>query len=123
MSEGYPPVSPLAAALLCRCPRCGQGKVLQGWLAVAPRCNRCGLDLRGEDVGDGPAALVILVLGAIVVAGAVLLEVKVEPPIWVHLLIWIPVTLAGTVFLLRALKAWLIAQQYRHHLLEQDRTR
>jgi uncharacterized protein (DUF983 family) len=123
MSEGYPRVSPLAAALFCRCPRCGQGKVLQGWLAVAPRCNRCGLDLRGEDVGDGPAALVILVLGAIVVAGAVLLEVKAEPPIWVHLLVWIPVTLAGTVFLLRALKAWLIAQQYRHHLLEQDRTK
>ena len=123
MSEGYPRVSPLVAALLCRCPRCGQGKVLQGLLAVAPRCNRCDLDLRGEDVGDGPAALVILVLGAIVVAGAVLLEVKVEPPIWVHLLVWIPVTLAGTVFLLRALKAWLIAQQYRHHLLEQDRTR
>jgi uncharacterized protein (DUF983 family) len=97
--------------------------VLQGWLAVAPRCNRCGLDLRGEDVVDGPAALVILVLGAIVVAGAVLLEVKAEPPIWVHLLVWIPVTLAGTVFLLRALKAWLIAQQYRHHLLEQDRTK
>jgi len=121
MSEAYAPVSPLAAALRCRCPRCGKGKVLEGWLTVAARCEVCGLDLRGEDVGDGPAALVILVLGAIVVAGAVLVEVKVEPPIWVHILIWIPVTLAGTVFLLRVLKAWLIAQQYRYRLLEQDR--
>ena len=123
MSEGYAPVSPLAAALRCRCPRCGKGKVLEGWLSVAPRCGVCGLDLRGEDVGDGPAALVILVLGAIVVLGAVLLETKVEPPIWVHLLVWIPVTFAGTVLLLRALKSWLIGQQYRHHLLGQDRAR
>jgi len=123
MSAGYAPVSPLAAALFCRCPRCGKGKVLQGWLAIAPRCTVCDLDLRGEDVGDGPAALVILVLGAVVVAGAVLLEAKLEPPIWVHLLIWVPVTLLGTVLLLRALKAWLIAQQYRHHLLDEGRGR
>jgi len=123
MGAGYAPVSPLAAALGSRCPRCGKGRVFQGWLAVAPHCGACGLDFHGEDVGDGPAALVILVLGAVVVFGAVLLEAKAGPPFWVHLAIWIPVTFAGTVFLLRALKAWLIGEQYRHHLLEEGSER
>ena len=97
--------------------------MLEGWLSVAPRCSVCGLDLRCEDVGDGPAALVILVLGAVVVFGAVFLEAKAEPPIWVHFAIWTPVTLAGTVFLLRVLKAWLIGEQYRNHLLEEGSER
>ena len=123
MSGEAPALSPLAAALTCRCPRCGKGKVLQGLLTVAPRCAACGLDLHAEDVGDGPAAFVILILGALIVFGAAMVELKLAPPFWVHLLVWIPVTLAGTVLLLRALKSWLIGQQYRHHLLGQDRAR
>ncbi len=97
--------------------------MLQGLLTVAPRCAECGLDLRAEDVGDGPAALVILILGAVVVFAAVLVEVKATPPLWVHIVLWPPIALAGTIFLQRRLKAWLIAMQYRHHLLDTERPR
>ena len=123
MSDETPALSPLAAALSCRCPRCGKGKILQGVLTVAPRCPACGLDLHAEEVGDGPAAFVILILGALIVVGAAMLELKAAPPFWVHVVLWPPLALLGTILLQRSLKAWLIALQYRHHLLDSERPR
>lgn len=111
------PVSLLAAALLCRCPRCGRGKLFAGLLTVAPRCSVCGLDLAAQDAGDGPAVFVILLLGALVVGLAILVEVKFAPPLWVHVALWAPFITAGAIALLRPLKAGLIALQYRHRLL------
>ena len=123
VSGETPALSPLAAALACRCPRCGKGKVLQGLLTVVPRCAVCGLDLHAEDVGDGPAAFVILILGAIIVLAAALVELKAAPPLWVHIVLWPPLALLGTILLQRRLKAWLIAMQYRHHLLDSEHPR
>jgi uncharacterized protein (DUF983 family) len=117
VSEFPPPVSVLATALLCRCPRCGQGKLYDGLLSVAPRCAVCGLDLRAEDAGDGPAVFVMFILGAITVGLAILVETVFAPPIWVHLLLWTPFILGGSIALLRPLKAGLIALQYRHRRL------
>jgi uncharacterized protein (DUF983 family) len=114
MSPAYPPVPLLQAAVACRCPRCGKGPIFDGILSVAPRCTVCDLDLSAQDAGDGPAVFVILILGAIVVLFAFLVEVAFEPPIWVHLLLWTPVTIGGAILLLRPLKALLIALQYRH---------
>jgi uncharacterized protein (DUF983 family) len=114
LDAGYPPVSLVTAALGCRCPRCGRGKVFDGLLTIVPRCAACGLDISAQDAGDGPAVFVILILGAIVVLLAALVEINFAPPIWVHILLWFPVTLAGAILLLRPLKAGLIALQYRH---------
>jgi uncharacterized protein (DUF983 family) len=109
-----PPVSLLAAALACRCPRCGQGKIYDGMLTVAPRCAVCGLDISAHDAGDGPAVFVTLILGALVVGLAILVEIAFEPPIWVHVVLWGPTIFGGAILLLRPLKAGLIALQYRH---------
>ncbi|HZS85809.1 MAG TPA: DUF983 domain-containing protein [Stellaceae bacterium] len=109
-----PPIPPLRAALRCRCPRCGEGPVFDGLLAVAPRCAVCGLDLSAQDAGDGPAVFVILLLGAVVVGLAATLELVFAPPIWVHIVLWLPATLGGAIALLRPLKAGMIAMQYRH---------
>jgi uncharacterized protein (DUF983 family) len=113
----YPAISPIRAALGCRCPRCGQGRLFAGLLSVRGACEVCGLDLSGQDAGDGPAVFVILFLGLIVVALAALVEVKFSPPIWIHLVLWTPVIIVGAIAMLRPLKAGLIALQYRHHLL------
>lgn len=110
-------VSPLAAGLRCRCPRCGRGRLFQGLLAVAPVCESCGLDLKKEDSGDGPAVFVILILGALVVPLAIAVEVLFHPPEWVHMALWPPVVLVGAVALLRPFKATMIALQYRHRSL------
>jgi len=113
----FPAVSMLRAALGCRCPRCGQGKLFAGLLNVRQACEVCGLDLSAQDAGDGPAVFVILFLGLIVVGLAALVEIRFSPPFWVHLVLWTPLILGGAVAMLRPLKAGLIALQYRHHLL------
>jgi len=84
---------------------------------VRQACEICGLDLSDQDAGDGPAVFAILFLGMIVVGLAALVEIKLAPPIWVHLVLWTPLILAGALAMLRPLKAGLIALQYRHRLL------
>jgi uncharacterized protein (DUF983 family) len=117
LEDGFPAVSPLRAALGCRCPRCGQGRLFRGLLTLRPGCEVCGLDWSGEDAGDGPAVFVIFVLGLLVVGLAAIVEIEFAPPIWVHLVLWTPLILVGAVAMLRPFKAGLIALQYRHHLL------
>lgn len=106
------------AALSCRCPRCGEGRLYDGLLKVRPACEVCGLDLQAHDTGDGPASLVILLLGAIVVALAFLVEFRFEPPLWVHALLWPASIVAGALALMRPLKAALVALQFRHRASE-----
>jgi uncharacterized protein (DUF983 family) len=106
--------SALAAGLACRCPRCGRGRLFKGLLDVAPTCGVCGLDLSAVDSGDGPAVFVILLLGFVVVGLALWVEVRFEPPMWVHLVLWTPLILGGSIGMLRPLKAWMVAQNYRH---------
>lgn len=112
-----PPVSVLAAALFCRCPRCGKGRLYDGLLTVAARCAVCGLDLKAQDAGDGPTVFVVFVLGAVAVALAIAVEVLFSPPLWVHAVLWAPLVLGGAVLMLRPLKAGFIALQYRHRAL------
>lgn len=79
---------------------------------------RCGLDFEQFNVGDGPAAFLIMIVGAIVTIGAVSLELSATPPFWVHILIWVPVTAALVVGLLRIAKAALLILEYRNRARE-----
>jgi uncharacterized protein (DUF983 family) len=106
--------SPLLAGLSCRCPRCGKGKLFQGFLALRPRCEHCGLDYSFADSADGPAFFVMFVSGFIVVGCALAVEILYEPPYWVHALLWGPLILATTLLPLRPAKALLIALQFHH---------
>ena len=69
---GHPPPSAFVAGLACRCPRCGAGRLYDGFLALRERCEICGLDFAAADTGDGPAVFLILIVGAIVVFAAVM---------------------------------------------------
>ena len=108
----------LATALLGRCPRCGAGPLFERHLRPARTCEACGLDYRFIDSGDGPAVFVILIVGFVVVTGALVTEVKHSPPYWVHALLWLPLTLILSLGLLRPAKALMIALQYRHRARE-----
>lgn len=117
MTDPYPlATAPTIAevALKGLCPRCGRPTLFAGWARFAETCSQCGLDFSKFNVGDGPAAFLTLILGAIVVALAILLELKVHPPLWVHMLIWIPFTAAGVVLSLRAAKGALMSAEYRN---------
>ena len=101
-----------------RCPRCGVGRLFAGVLKLAPKCEECGLDFKPLDQGDGPAGLVVFIIGFLTVGGALLLEFTFHPPYWLHVVIWPPLTVILAILFLRPLKAWMVAQQYRH--LEAD---
>jgi uncharacterized protein (DUF983 family) len=110
----YPPVDAVRAGVRGRCPRCGDGALFDGLLALRPACRRCGLDFGFADAGDGPAVFVIMIIGFVVVGLALWLELAYGPPLWLHLLLWIPLTLVLCLALLRALKGILINLQYKH---------
>ena len=114
----YAPVDPVKAGLTASCPRCGQGRLFDGYSKIKPRCSNCGLDYSFADSGDGPAIFVILLAGFVVVALAVWVEVTYEPPLWVHALLWIPATLIISLGMLRPLKGLMVALQYRHKAAE-----
>lgn len=113
-----PPVDPVRVGLTGRCPRCGQGGLFRGFLTVAGGCGDCGLDYSFADAGDGPAVFVILIAGFLVVGLALWTEVSLNPPLWLHFLLWIPLTLFVSLVSLRLIKGLLIVLQYRNKAAE-----
>jgi uncharacterized protein (DUF983 family) len=109
---------PIGRGLRGRCPRCGEGRLFQGFLALRPACERCGLDYSFADAGDGPAVFVILFGGFVVVFAALMTEVVYQPPYWLHAALWLPLILIVTLAPLRLIKGLLIALQYHHKAAE-----
>jgi uncharacterized protein (DUF983 family) len=104
--------SVVRAALTCRCPRCGQGRLFSGWIRVTSHCGNCGLDLSRVDTGDGFVVPILMVLGAIVVGAAIWVDFTYQPPLWLHALIWPPVIVVLSLVMTRYLKSFLAVQQY-----------
>ena len=110
----HPPISPYAAGLAGKCPRCGQGALFSGFLKLAPTCGSCGLDYAKADSGDGPAVFVMFIVGFIAVALAFVARFTWEAPMWAAFAISGGATVGLTLLLLRPFKATLVALQYRH---------
>lgn len=108
----WAPVDPVRAGLAGRCPRCGEGRLFSGFLAVGKECTNCGLDYSYADAGDGPAVFVILIIGFIVVGLALWVEVTYSPTLLIHFLLWIPLSLALGLLSLRWIKGILLTLQY-----------
>ena len=113
--NAVPPLTQSALrGIACRCPRCGNGKLYAGFLQLRPKCEASGLDYTFIDTGDGPAIFLIKLAGAIVVGAALIVEVKYQPPFWLHAALWLPLILATTLLPLRSMKSLLIALQFHH---------
>ncbi len=91
--HAYDSVSPFVAGLRCRCPRCA-------------------------DSGDGPAVFIMFIAGFLIVGAALLVELRYEPPFWVHAALWIPGVLIVSLGLLRPLKGLMIALQFANQAEE-----
>ena len=123
MSEA--PVSGAAPSLAAAaseglCPRCGAKTLFGGLVSFAPQCRNCGLDFASYNVGDGPAAFLILIVGAILAVGAIVLDQAISPPWWLHV-IWLPIGAGLTIYGLRIGKAALIYQEHKHRAGEGKR--
>ena len=111
MTEG---ANPWVAGLLSRCPNCGKGPLyVRFWsLRVRDACEVCAADLTRADTGDGPAVFVTLIGGTICVFGMLFAEVAYHPPIWVHLVVSLPLTVLVCMGLLKPFKGLLVAAQF-----------
>ncbi len=110
--EGRPGIA--RAALFGLCPECSAKTLFAGTAKFADRCDNCGLDYDAFNVGDGPAALLTMAIGALVIVLAIIVDTAVRPPFWVHVFIWIPFTAVTTVVSLRMAKAGLLALEHRN---------
>ena len=105
------------ASLKGLCPRCGAHGLFAGPVNFADGCRACGLDYQSYNIGDGPAAFLILIVGAILAGSAIMVDLSFSPPWWVHS-VWLPVGIVLTVVGLRVGKAALLYQSYRHQARE-----
>ncbi len=92
--------------------------MFDGFLTLRPACEQCGLSYEFADSGDGPAVFVMFAVGFLVIALVLWTEISYSPPLWVHAVIWVPVTIALSLGALRAFKGVLIGLQYRHSAAE-----
>lgn len=106
------------AAIRGLCPRCAAPGLFSGLIRFSDACPRCGLDYSQFNVGDGPAAFLIMIVGAIVTILAVVVQLRFEPPFWVHILLWVPLTLLLVLGLLRIAKGALLVLEYRNRARE-----
>lgn len=104
----------VSSALRGRCPRCGEGHLFSGFVTVAPSCKACKLDYQFADSGDGPAVFIILIAGFVIVGLALWTEIHYEPPMWLHMLVFLPLTLIVCLGMLRPMKGLAIGLQYRN---------
>ena len=102
----------LSVAARSKCPRCGKGKLFDGFLKLARSCNVCGLDLSFADTADGPAFFAMMGMAVPVTAFGIWIELAYEPPLWVHAVTTLPVILILCILPLRFLKGAMVASQY-----------
>lgn len=98
--------------LLGRCPNCGSGALYSGYLKVIDRCPSCGEELHHHRADDAPPYFTILIVGHIIVGAVLSVERAFSPPTWVHLAIWLPMTLMLSLLLLPRFKGALVGLQW-----------
>jgi uncharacterized protein (DUF983 family) len=114
MNENYyPDLSPISTGIAGKCPRCGRGKLFNGYLTVAKSCSSCGLSFSFADGGDGAAWFVMLFVCVVGVGSILGVEAAYSPPVWVHVLIAIPTLIILPLVLLRPIKGILLNQQWK----------
>jgi uncharacterized protein (DUF983 family) len=99
-----------------RCPACGKGRLFRAFLKVADHCPACGEALHHHRADDAPAYFDILITGHIVVPLALTVETEFTPSYWVHLALWLPLTLGLALGLLQPIKGAIVGWQWAHYM-------
>ena len=107
-----PALEAIKRGFLGRCPKCGQGKLFRSFVKTVDHCAVCGEEIRHHRADDLPAYLVIVIVGHIVVGGFMAAETATDWPLWQHLALWLPLTLALSIALLQPVKGAVIGLQW-----------
>ena len=113
--------NPYLAGAAGRGPRCGEGFLIDGFLKVAPACDACGATFTKADSGDGPVVFITLIAGFLMAFGAMFHMIAFNPPIWVLLVVWLPLTVITVLALLRPMKGLMVAAQFTNQASEAGR--
>lgn len=106
--------------LRCKCPACGKKTLYKGFLEVHDHCSHCSYSFANHDAADGPAYIAIIMIGSLITTAALFTEILLSPPIWVHLIIWLPLTVLASLYCLRIAKSLLISLQHMYRLDNQE---
>ena len=87
-----------------RCPFCGVGKVFSGYLTVTRECSHCHAPLGLLRADDAPPYFTIFLAGHILVPIVLWVEKTYEPPMWLHMVVWLPLFAIVCTLLLRPIK-------------------
>ena len=116
MPQQTPPVTVTEAmrrGFVMRCPNCGEGRLFGRFLKVADHCPTCGEVFSHHRADDFPAYLVIIIVGHLLVPLALVTEVAYSPPLWLHALLWLPLTAIAAVGLLQPVKGAIVGMQWQ----------
>jgi len=95
-----------------RCPKCGAGRLFRSFLKVADQCPACGEELHHQRADDAPAYFTIVIVGHVIIGGVLWLERAYAPATWTHAVIWLPLTLLSSLWLLPRVKGTLVGLQW-----------
>lgn len=95
-----------------RCPACGKGRMFRAYLKVADACPACGEELHHQRADDAPPYVVITIVAHVVVGALLWAEIAYQPPVWLHMAIWLPLTIIMSLALLPPVKGALVGLQW-----------
>lgn len=98
------------------CPNCGTGKLFGKYLKVQENCDHCGEELHHQRADDAPPYITIFIVGHIIVAALLYVEKFYAPPIWVHMALWLPLTLVMSLWLLQPIKGAIVGLQWANRM-------
>ena len=102
-------INAIKCGLARRCPQCGVGPLLSGYLTPVTACSHCGEDFSNISADDGPAWVTLLVLGHVIVPLMIYLGREDTIPVWVAIGVLMVVMLVGVYFVLPRAKGMFIA--------------
>ncbi len=94
------------------CPSCGKGALFRQYLKVADSCSACDQELHHHRADDAPAYFTMLIIGHLVVAGVLAVEMEFSPPLWVHAVLWGPILVISSLLILPRIKGALVGLQW-----------
>jgi uncharacterized protein (DUF983 family) len=99
-----------------RCPACGKSPLFGRYLKVRDMCAGCGEALHHHRADDAPPYFTIMIVGHVIVGAILPVERLYAPPLWLHAAIWLPLTLALSLWLLPRIKGAIVGLQWAFYM-------
>lgn len=106
--------------IMNRCPVCGVGRVFRGFLTVVPECEVCQAPLGRLRADDAPPYIVIFLAGHLLIPPIFWIEKAYEPPMWLHMVVWLPLFAVVCTLLLRPVKGGVVGWMMQLGFADQD---